>query len=166
MNIVFTIKVKIIMLIKYRSPQLCWLSSLEWLSFFSLQSNLFQMHGLLVSILGTTLNHMLLKYRCPNMNSNEIRGDYLNRKIALFFQSLTNFRCCFLCSMFLHQIELLFRRFEMTCVSYVCQQVCLHHPTSMPMTSWTPWRRRQQLAPSRNWYAHKTITCIYENVQK
>ena len=34
--------------------------------FFSLQFNLFQMHGLLVSILGTTLNHMLLKYRCPN----------------------------------------------------------------------------------------------------
>lgn len=68
--------------------------------------------------------------------------------------------------MFLHQIELLFRRFETTCVSYVCQQVCLHHPTSMPMTLWTPWRKRQQLAPSRNWYAHKTITCIYENVQK
>ena len=38
-----------------------------------MQSNLCQTHAFLVAIFGATLNHIPLKYRCPNKKSNRIR---------------------------------------------------------------------------------------------
>ena len=65
-NILFIIKVKILMFIEwpYRSPRLCWVLSLEWLLYFE---HVIQSIGntcLNVSILGATPNHIPLKYRC------------------------------------------------------------------------------------------------------
>jgi hypothetical protein len=43
----------------------------------SMQSNLFQIHVFLVSVLKATPDHTSLKYRCHDKESNEIRVVYL-----------------------------------------------------------------------------------------
>ena len=68
MNILFVIKVKILVLIKWscRSPQLCWLMNLERVSYF-----------------GATPYHMPLIYTCPIRISNWIRRVYLTLQCPL-----------------------------------------------------------------------------------
>ena len=72
MNILFIIKVKILVLIKwsYRSSQSCWLLSLEQFSYYKPSFNT----CLLVSIVGFTPNHIPLKSRCFNKKSKPNRG--------------------------------------------------------------------------------------------
>lgn len=66
-NICFIIKVVILVFIKksFRFPQLCRLLNLKWLPYciLNMSSNLFQLHHVfLVSIFGTTSNHIPLTY--------------------------------------------------------------------------------------------------------
>ena len=79
MNILFIIKATILILIKrsYRFPKLCWLWSLEWLSYSKHTVQSLINTSLFISVLGTTPNHIPLKHRCPNKESNRIRDVYL-----------------------------------------------------------------------------------------
>ena len=77
MNILFIIKVWILVLIK-KSPQLCWLLNLVY-HILSLQSNFFETHAFLVFILGATPNHIPLVSWSPIKISNQIRHVYLNQ---------------------------------------------------------------------------------------
>ena len=79
MNILFIINVKILVLNKwsYRSPQLCKLLSLEWLSYFEHVNPISSIYiSFLVSVLGATPNHIPLKYRCLIKISYRIRHVY------------------------------------------------------------------------------------------
>jgi hypothetical protein len=59
-------------------PQLCWLLFLEWMSYFEhVVLFLFQRDSYLISILGTTPNHMPLNYRCPSKRNGRLRVVYL-----------------------------------------------------------------------------------------
>ena len=81
MNILFIIKVKILVLIKpsYRSPSIMLtIEPRTVIVFWVHKSNLFKTQVFLVSILGATPNHTSLKYRCPIKNSNQIRHVYLS----------------------------------------------------------------------------------------
>ena len=71
MNILFIMKAKILVLIKWslKSPplnQLCWPLSLEWLSHFqhTLQFLVFLDNVFLISILRATLDYIPLKCKC------------------------------------------------------------------------------------------------------
>ena len=75
----FTVNVKILMLIKWlnRYSQLCWLLSLEWLSYFEHVVHSLLNTYLLVFILRTRSNHILLKQRCPIKTRYQIRAHLL-----------------------------------------------------------------------------------------
>ena len=86
MNILFIIKVKILVLIKwsYRSPQSRWLLSLEQLAYIlSTKCNLFWTYVFLLSVLRPTSNHIPLKYRCPDYWYVGIRHVYLMNKCLM-----------------------------------------------------------------------------------
>ena len=59
-------KVEIVVLIKwsYRSPKLCWLLSLEWLTYLNREVQNYFKKISSVSTLGATPNHIPVKYRC------------------------------------------------------------------------------------------------------
>ena len=80
MNVLFIIKVKLPELINssYRSPQLCWLWSLEWLANveYWVQSHLYTCF--IVFVLSSKPNHTTLKYRFLIKKSNRVRFAHLN----------------------------------------------------------------------------------------
>ena len=70
MNILFIVIMKFLVLIKwlYRNLEYVVLGMKRYHK-SSTQSNLFKLHVFLVSILGVTPTHILLKYRCPKKRS-------------------------------------------------------------------------------------------------
>ena len=78
LNILFVIKVKSLVLIKwsYMAPQWCWLLSLEWSSYFehAVQPFLKHMSSWYPFLSRATPNHLRLKYRCSINISNQTKA--------------------------------------------------------------------------------------------